>query len=78
MQIKYPILETMMLTRGIKKKTLFTTLGISGRSLYNKMNGLVPFTWPEVCTIQKVFFPDLTKEELFKLSDNDPKGRKSA
>ena len=45
----YPVLETKIFQRGIKQKAIAKALGISTRSLYNKLKGLVPFTWPEVC-----------------------------
>lgn len=63
--IKYPVLEAEMARRGIKKKAMYAQLGISGRSLYNKLTGAVPFTWPEACAIQTTFFPDVAKDKLF-------------
>lgn len=65
----YPILETKMFQRGIKQKAVARALGISTRSLYNKLKGIVPFTWPEVCILQKDFFPDVSKECLFDRQD---------
>lgn len=61
----YPNLETKIFQRGIKQKAMAQALGISSRSLYNKRKGYVPFTWPEVCILQRDFFPDVPKEQLF-------------
>lgn len=66
----YPKMEEKMATRGIKKKTMASRLGISERCLYNKMKGKTPFTWKEVEVLQKDFFPDMTKEEIMSRADN--------
>jgi len=65
MQIAYPVLSGEIAKRGIKKCAIASALGISGKSLYNKMCGDVPFTWPEVCSINDRFFPDMDKDSLF-------------
>ena len=65
MRIAYPRLTAEVARRGIKKSAIAEALGISGRSLYNKMSGAVPFTWPETCMIQHRFFPDMEKDDLF-------------
>ena len=64
--MKYSILISEIAKRGIKKNEIAKTLGISYRSLYNKLYGVTPFSWQEVCLIKDVFFPDLSKDELFK------------
>ena len=69
MPIKYPVLESEIARRGIKKKTIYSKLGISGKSLYNKLIGISPITWVEVCKIQSTFFPDIPKEDLFATED---------
>lgn len=69
----YPVLETKIFQRGIKQKAIAKALGISTRSLYNKLKGLVPFTWPEVCILQRDFFPDVSKEHLFDKTNESPK-----
>lgn len=79
MNIKYPTLEAEMARRGIKKKAVYSQLGISGRSLYNKMAGIVPFTWSEACEVQETFFPDISKDALFAAPDDKPPdGKKGA
>lgn len=67
----YPVLETKIFQRGIKQKAIAQSLGISSRSLYNKLKGYVPFTWPEVCILQREFFPDISKEKLFETENAD-------
>lgn len=70
MSAEYPNLATEIVKRGIKKCAIASTLGISGRSLYNKMTGKVSFTWPETCTIRDTFFPDMEKDFLFARSSH--------
>lgn len=65
----YPNLEGELVRRGIADGEIATALNIAPRTLRNKRNGIRPFTWPEVDTIQKQFFPDLTKDYLFTTFD---------
>lgn len=60
----YPEMEAVIAKRGIKKKALAAGLGISERSLYNKLKGFVDFTWTEAEVLQRDFFPDMSKELL--------------
>lgn len=64
----YPLLEFEIKKRGIKTKAIYEELGISARSLYNKRHGNVPFTWPEADKLQKTFFPDISKDDLFRVN----------
>ena len=41
-------------------------IGVTPKSFNNKLAGKSPFTWPEVQTIQKRFFPDMNKDDLFQ------------
>ena len=68
--IAFPVLTGEIAKRGIKKCAISSALGISGRALYNKMSGKVPFTWPEACRINEKFFPDMSKDELFAQADS--------
>lgn len=63
--IKYEYLEKMIAKRGIRKTSIARAAGIAPRTLANKMNGKVAFTWPEVQIIQSQFFPDIEKDRLF-------------
>lgn len=64
--VAYPNLAAEMAKRGIKKKTISEALGISQKGLWKKLNGQSPFTWPEVRTIWKEFFPDIPPDILFE------------
>ena len=65
----YPNLAGKIAERGIKKNRIATALGISTRALSNKLSGKVAFSWPEVCEMQELFFPDLAKEELLRRAE---------
>ena len=49
--MKYSFLEAKITERGIKKAAISAAIGV---------------TWPEVQTIQKRFFPDMNKDDLFQ------------
>ena len=63
----YSTLEQKIAERGIKKSVIAAAAGITTQALNNKLCGKSPLTWPEVLTIQRCFFPDMTKDELFRL-----------
>lgn len=65
-QVIYPVLEGKIAERGIKKNAIAKRLNITQKSFRNKMIGDAPFTWPEVITLQNVFFPDIDKETLMR------------
>ena len=46
---------------------------ISDRSLSNKLQGRSDFTWSEVSKIRDTFFPDMQKDDLFKVADGERK-----
>lgn len=56
--MRYSFLEAKIRERGIKKKAISVAIGVTPKALNNKLSGKSPFTWPEVQTIQKKFFPD--------------------
>lgn len=64
------MLEREIAGRGITKKAIAESLGISQRSFSKKMSGRVPFTWPEVIAIRNNFFPDMTPEEIMAQPGN--------
>lgn len=64
--MKYPELEGQIAARGIKKMAIAANIGCSPKTLSNKLVGKSPFTWDEVITINKVFFPDMTAEALMR------------
>lgn len=67
--IGYPVLEREIAGRGIKKKAIAESIGVTYRSLNNKLSGRVPFTWPEVSTIRNRFFPDMAPDLLFMMDN---------
>ena len=72
MKVVYPNLIGEIAKRGIKKSVIAAHIHISERSLYNKLSGIAPFTWDEICKINDCFFPDMDKNDLFYKND-DPK-----
>jgi hypothetical protein len=68
MTVKYPVLESEILNRGIKKAAIASSVRITPRSLNNKLQGITNFTWDEACRIQSRFFPDIPKDDLFSPS----------
>lgn len=74
----YPILTAEIAKRGIKKNAIARQLGISERTLYNKLAGEAAFTWPEVVAINSCFFPDYDPTKLFSRADPPGQGRDSA
>ncbi len=67
--VMYPILAGEIAKRGIKKKTIAQSIGVCDKSLNNKLQGRVEFTWPEVRTIRHQFFPDMDPDELFSKAE---------
>ncbi len=65
MEIVYPKLAAELKNRGIKLKDVEALLGISAKSLYNKLRGATPFTWDEVSRIRNTWFVDISSDELF-------------
>lgn len=60
----FPVLEGKIAERGIMKKAIATRLGLSYRAFACRLNGSSDFKWSEVQTMQRVFFPDMSMEEL--------------
>ena len=65
----YSTLEQKIAERGIKKSVIAAAAGITTQALNNKLCGKSPFTWPEALIIQHAFFPDIAKDELFRLEN---------
>lgn len=69
---EYPLFEKLAFERGIKKNVIAKTIGISPRSLNNKLNGSVDFRYQEAKKIKNVFFPDQELCELFQRKNENP------
>lgn len=67
--VYYPVLIGEMAKRQVQKKTVAESIGVCYKAFNNKMNGKVPFTWPEVKKIRREFFPDLQADELFATAE---------
>lgn len=55
-----------MTKRNIRQNQMAREIGVSQKSLFNKLRGITPFTWDEVSKIRETFFPDMFSDELFK------------
>lgn len=62
-------LRAEMARRGIGVKELSLKIGISEKSLRNKLNGETAFTWPEAKAIRRIVNPLMDFETLFKSDD---------
>ena len=56
--------------RGLSKKELAKEIGITEKTLFNKLNGKSDFTWSEIKKIRNIVAPNISLEELFKTTDN--------
>lgn len=65
-EARFPLLMQLIVERGITQVQIAKELDITYRAFRNKMTGASPITWDEVCAIQGRFFPDISKDELFK------------
>ncbi|MGL4571826.1 MAG: helix-turn-helix domain-containing protein [Clostridium sp.] len=52
--------------KGMSKKELAEIVGITEKTLFNKLNGKSDFTWSEVKRIRKVVAPEVSLEKLFE------------
>ena len=66
MKGKYPVLDGLMRERKIKGGDMAKGIGGSERAMAYKLDGTTHFKWEEVERMQRVFFPDKSKEELLK------------
>lgn len=62
----FRILRGEMVKADLTISQLSNKIGISEKSLRNKMNGKTEFTWKEVLEIRKIIAPAMSLEELFK------------
>ena len=64
----YRVLKGEMVKSNISIRELAFKVGITERSLRNKINGITAFTWNEVLEIRKTVSPSMALEELFKVA----------
>lgn len=61
LRLKYEIQR-----KGYSIDMFSNEIGISEKTLRNKINGITDFTWSEVLLIRKLINPKMKLEELFK------------
>lgn len=69
--MEYNFLKHLIEKRGVRRTVIARKLDISERTLRNKLDGNSPFTWEQVSVIQREFFPDVEKDELFRPSEKN-------
>lgn len=65
METKYRALNGKITERGILRRDIAQSIGVSSRAFRNKMTGAAPFTWDEAMLIRQKYFPDCSLEQLF-------------
>ncbi len=66
----YRTLKAEMVRSDISVKQLAIRIGITERSLRNKINGKTEFLWSETLKIRKIVSPGMPLEDLFKSETN--------
>lgn len=61
----YRVLRGEMVKENITISRLAQEIGVSEKTLRNKINGDTKFTWSEVCAIHTIVNPQMSKDELF-------------
>lgn len=61
----YRNLKGEMVKKDLTITKLAGLIGVTEKTLRNKINGDTEFTWSEVCSIHKIVNPKMPKEELF-------------
>ncbi|MEZ3488330.1 MAG: transcriptional regulator [Lachnospiraceae bacterium] len=62
----FRVLRGEMVKADLTIVRLAEELGMSEKSLRNKLNGTTEFSWNEVLKIRKIVAPTMSLEELFK------------
>lgn len=55
---------------NIRIINLADNIGVTEKTLRNKLNGITEFTWPEVLRIRSIVAPETSLEELFDKNTN--------
>jgi DNA-binding XRE family transcriptional regulator len=66
----YNNLQSEMIKANIKIAKLAIRIGVTEKTLRNKINGKTEFSWPEVLQIRNIVAPQLTLEVLFYKTNN--------
>lgn len=67
----YSFLRGEMYKAHITVSALARQIGVTEKTLRNKISGETDFTWPEALTVRNIVNPEIGMEELFK-KDNEP------
>lgn len=62
----FRVLRGEMVKANLTIVQLAGEIGISEKSLRNKMNGTTEFTWSEILKIRNIVAPNMPLEELFQ------------
>lgn len=68
----YRCLKGEMVKSGLSISKLAEKIGVSEKTMRNKLHGRTEFTWSEINKIKTFVAPNMLLEELFK-TDNDKK-----
>lgn len=66
----YPLLNKKLEEKDVKRPQLSEELGITQKSLFNKLNGKTEFVLSEALKIKEIAAPGESLEELFKRNEN--------
>ena len=71
----YPNLRLEMIKANISIVSLAGPIGVSEKTLRNKIKGETDFTWKEALTVRRIVNPQMSMEEMFL---NDEVNKKSS
>lgn len=64
-QYVYAFLVGEMAKKHLTSDSMGKLIGINGRTMRNKLNGITDFTWGEVCKIHEIL-PEFPIERIFQ------------
>ncbi|HCT91668.1 MAG TPA: transcriptional regulator [Lachnospiraceae bacterium] len=67
----YSFLRGEMVKAHISVPMLAKQIGVSEKTIRNKLNGETDFTWPEAVTIRRIVNPNLSIEEMFRCDEKN-------
>ena len=65
----YPLLNKKLEEKDVKRPQLSNEMGITQKSLFNKLNGKTEFTLSEAIKIKELVAPGESLEKLFKRNE---------
>ncbi|MBQ8823849.1 MAG: hypothetical protein IJZ64_01290 [Ruminococcus sp.] len=71
--VYYPILESKLSEKGIRKGKVQQLLNINYTTFCDKLNGRSDFSVAQAIKIQEAFFLDMTVNELFRPIEEEKK-----